>query len=251
MKKHVVIVAGGKGMRMNTTLPKQFIPIGGLPILMHTIEAFFRYDNKINIILVLPKDDISFWENLCKKHSFSINHKIAQGGETRFHSVMNGLQEIKETGLVAVHDGVRPFVSAKMIERCFETARQKNNAVPVVEPTDSIRKIENGRNFAVNRADFKLVQTPQVFDVEMLKKAYEKATPTSLKEAYSNDAKSPVGDLGVFTDDASVFTFAGHEINLVEGERENIKITTAFDLIIAEVMIKPPSPLNPHEGQGC
>ena len=222
MKKHTIIVAGGKGLRMNTNLPKQFILVKGKPILMHTIEAFFRYDNQMQIIVVLPEEDIPFWKELCSTYSFSINHEIAIGGETRFDSVQNGLKKISDEGLVAIHDGVRPFVSNETIQRCFQTAAETGNAIPAVELVDSIRKVENERNVAVNRTDYKLIQTPQVFDVKKIKDAYETA---------STENKS------AFTDDASVFEFAGNTINLVEGNRENIKITTTFDLIVAESLI--------------
>ena len=223
MKNYTIIVAGGKGLRMNTNLPKQFIPVKGKPILMHTIEAFFRYDNSMQIVVVLPESDVAFWKELCATHSFSIQHEIAVGGETRFDSVQNGLKKITENGIVAIHDGVRPFVSRETIHRCFQTASETGNAIPAIELVDSIRKVENERNVAVNRTEYKLIQTPQVFDVTKVKTAYETA---------STENKS------MFTDDASVFEFAGNTINLVEGNRENIKITTAFDLIIAEAMMK-------------
>ena len=223
MKKHTIIVAGGKGLRMNTNLPKQFIAVKGEPILMHTIDAFFRYDNQIQIVVVLPESDISFWKELCTTHSFSIHHEIAIGGETRFDSVQNGLKKINDEGLVAIHDGVRPFVSNETIQRCFQTAAEIGNAIPAVELVDSIRKVENEWNVAVNRTEYKLIQTPQVFDVKKIKDAYKTA---------SAESKS------MFTDDASVFEFAGNTINLVEGNRENIKITTAFDLIVAEAILE-------------
>ena len=223
MKNHTIIVAGGKGLRMNTNLPKQFISINGKPVLMHTIEAFFRYDNAMQIVVVLPESDMAIWKELCATHSFSVNHEIAVGGETRFDSVQNGLKKITDNGIVAIHDGVRPFVSYETIHRCFQTASETGNAIPAVELVDSIRKVENRRNVAVNRTEYKLIQTPQVFDVTKIKSAYEMAS---------------VENKSMFTDDASVFEFAGNAINLVEGNRENIKITTAFDLIIAEAMMK-------------
>ncbi len=222
MKKYVVIVAGGKGLRMNAALPKQFIPIHGKPVLMRSIETFYNYDNNIDIVLVLPEAEIETWQILCNRHSFTIIHQIIAGGETRFDSVSQGLKLIGNNGLVAVHDGVRPFASTETIENCFQTAAKLGNAIPAIELVDSIRKIENNQNIAVNRTDYRLVQTPQVFDIKMLKKAYEKAS-----------SESPAN----FTDDASVFSFAGHTIQLVNGNRENIKITTHFDLIIAEALI--------------
>ncbi len=222
LQKYVIIVAGGKGLRMNANLPKQFIAIQGKPILMRTIEAFYRYDSSIHIIVVLPETDIQYWHELCEKYTFSVHHKITSGGETRFHSVQNGLNQIQELGLVAVHDGVRPFVSEETIDNCFQTAAQQGNAVPAIEPVDSIRKVEGNRNVAVNRADYRLIQTPQVFDVQKLKDAYGQAAH---------------GNVAGFTDDASVFEFAGHIIKLVQGNRENIKITTSFDLLVAEAIM--------------
>jgi 2-C-methyl-D-erythritol 4-phosphate cytidylyltransferase len=223
MKKHAIIVAGGKGLRMNAGLPKQFIAIKEKPILMHTIEAFHNYDPHLQLIVVLPEEDISFWKELCSTHAFFINHEIATGGETRFDSVRNGLKKITENGWVAVHDGVRPFASAETIGNCFRIASETGNAVPATELTDSVREVANDRNFSVNRAKYKLIQTPQVFDVKKLKDAYETAAATDKTD---------------FTDDAGVFEFSGHKINLVEGNRENIKITTAFDLIVAEAMLE-------------
>ncbi len=224
LKKHAIIVAGGKGLRMNAGLPKQFIPIQEKPILMRTIEAFYHYDNNIGIIVVLPEPEIEFWNELCKKHAFSIVHQITSGGKTRFHSVQNGLNLIQEnTGLVGIHDGVRPFVSKETIGNCFQIAAEQGNAIPAIEPVDSIRKVENDRNKAVNRANYRLIQTPQVFDIQKLKEAYRQAAQ---------------GNINDFTDDAGVFEFAGHAINLVPGNRENIKITTTFDLAVAEAILK-------------
>ena len=218
MKKHAIIVAGGKGLRMKGEIPKQFIALAGKPILMRTIEAFVHYDTNINIVLVLPETQIPFWQNLCEKCNFSQQYTIAKGGETRFHSVKNGLALIDSEGLVAVHDGVRPLVSYATIERCFAAAAEHHAVVPVVDCIDSIRQIINTESVAVERAMFKLVQTPQVFDVQLLKNAYQQTfSPT-------------------FTDDASVVESFGTKIYLVEGNRENIKITTAFDLKIADIL---------------
>lgn len=218
--KIAIIVAGGKGERMKTEVPKQFIEILGKPILMHTIEAFLKFDNTIQIILVLPQVQLDYWQELCKKHSFYTTHKIVVGGETRFQSVKNGLEAIKSTGLVAVHDGVRPLVSEDTIARCYSAAENKGNAIPVVDCVDSIRQITPNGNESVDRTAYKLVQTPQVFEVELLKSAYE--------QPYSS----------LFTDDASVAENLGLKINLVDGNRENIKITTAFDLRLAEILLK-------------
>ncbi|NDV47530.1 2-C-methyl-D-erythritol 4-phosphate cytidylyltransferase [Paludibacter sp. 221] len=215
MKKTVIIVAGGKGERMNASIPKQFIELKGKPVLMHTIEAFYSYDNAISIIVVLPLLQIEYWEDLCKKHSFGIKHLVAKGGATRFHSVKNGLSMADASSLVAVHDGVRPLVSHETISRCFTEAERCGAVIPVVDMVDSIRRVEGESNFACDRSQFKLVQTPQVFDGKLLKNAYEQEFSDS------------------FTDDASVVESAGAKIHLVQGNRENIKITTAFDLTIA------------------
>jgi len=218
--KTAIIVAGGKGERMQTDIPKQFIEIQGKPILMHTIEAFLAYDASLQIILVLPLAQINYWNELCAKQNFTVRHKIVVGGETRFQSVKNGLSAVNSPTLVAVHDGVRPLVSAETIARCFDEAERNGNAIPVVELVDSIRQISADGSLSVNRTLYKLVQTPQVFDAELLKNAYE--------QPYS----------AVFTDDASVVESLGIKINLVEGNRENIKITTVFDLVLAEVLLK-------------
>jgi 2-C-methyl-D-erythritol 4-phosphate cytidylyltransferase len=221
--KTAIIVAGGKGMRMQSDIPKQFIELQGKPILMYTLEAFYRYDASIQLILVLPSIQIIVWKELCKKHAFNLTHQIVPGGQTRYNSVQNGLELIQASGLVAVHDGVRPFVSIETIGRCFDEAEKYGAAIPVVDLVDSIRQLTETGSQSVDRTVYKLVQTPQVFDSEMLKKAY--------KQDFSSR----------FTDDASVVEASGEEIKLVEGNRENIKITTGFDLILAETLIK----LNP------
>ena len=217
--KIAIIVAGGKGERMNADIPKQFIEIQGKPILMHTLEVFNRYDAQMQLILVLPEVQIKFWNELCAKHNFGLNHQIVVGGQSRFNSVKNGLQAVKTPAIVAVHDGVRPLVSVETIERCFETAEKFDTAIPVVDLVDSIRQVSGNGSKSVDRNAFKLVQTPQVFDVELLQKAYE--------QEYSP----------LFTDDASVVEALGAKIQLVEGNRENIKITTEFDLKMAESIL--------------
>lgn len=214
--KIAIIVAGGKGERMQADIPKQFLEIQGKPILMHTLESFHRYDAAIQLIVVLPSVQIEFWNGLCKKHAFSLPHRIVAGGQTRFHSVKNGLDTVNVPALVAVHDGVRPLVSVETIARCFDEAEKNEAAIPVIDLVDSIRQVTADGNQSVDRNSYKLVQTPQVFDSELLKKAYEQDF-------------SPL-----FTDDASVVEAIGIKIHLVEGNRENIKITTAFDLRIAE-----------------
>lgn len=220
MKKYALIVAGGKGLRMGAELPKQFLPLGdGKPVLMYTLEAFHSYDPQIEIILVLPEEQQSFWNNLCKERRFTLPHIIASGGETRFHSVRNGLACIKEEGLVGVHDGVRPFVSTEVIARCYAAAATNKAAIPVVEIVETMRYLTPPTSKTVNRNEYRLVQTPQVFDVSLLKEAYsQQYTP-------------------LFTDDASVVEAMGIAVTLVQGNRENIKITTPFDLKIATILI--------------
>ncbi len=221
MKKIVIIVAGGRGKRMQSEIPKQFLPLYGFPILMHTIKKFFRYDNSIYIIVVLPKIQIKTWNKFCNDYKFDYKHEIVRGGITRFHSVKNGLAKISGNDLlIAIHDGVRPLVSLETIRGCFKKAESEGNAIPVIDIPESIRKIENGKNHPVDRSKHKLIQTPQVFHSDMLLKAYEQ----------EYDSK--------FTDDASVVESLGFSINLVEGNKENIKITTPADLVIAESYLK-------------
>lgn len=218
MTRTVLIVAGGKGLRMGTELPKQFLTIAGKPVLMHTIEAFHRFDEKIKIILVLPPDQQAYWRELCSTHRFAIVHTVVDGGETRFHSVKNGLYHV-EPGLVGVHDGVRPFVSPQVIGRCYDLAEVKKAVIPVVDVVETVRHLTEQGSETVDRNDFKLVQTPQVFDAELLKRAYaQEYTPS-------------------FTDDASVVEAMGVSVYLTEGNRENIKITTPFDLRISSVLV--------------
>ena len=217
--KTAIIVAGGKGERMNAEIPKQFLEIHGKPILMHTLEVFRRYDASMELILVLPSVQIEFWKELCKKHAFDIPHQIVSGGQTRFQSVKNGLKATRSNLLIAVHDGVRPLVSIDTIERCFDEAEKSGAVFPVIDLVESIRQISDNKSFSVDRSAYKLVQTPQVFEFELLNRAYEQEF-TSL-----------------FTDDASVVEALGTKIQLVEGNRENIKITTEFDLRIAETLI--------------
>lgn len=219
---YIIIVAGGKGMRMGTDIPKQFIPVGGIPVLMRTIERFHEYETALNIILVLPKHQQDYWKALCKEYNFNIPHVIVNGGETRFNSSKNGLAAIPDDaeGVVGIHDGVRPFVSLSVIKECFETAREEYAAIPVLPVTDTIRYIDahgGGRN--VQRSDYRIVQTPQVFDISLLKRAFNQPYQDS------------------FTDDASVVESLGCQVSMVEGNRENIKLTTPFDLKVAETLL--------------
>ena len=219
MNESVIIVAGGQGMRMGGSIPKQFLLINGLPVLMHTINRFFKYNPKITVILVLPALQIDYWTDLCNRYDFTMAHTIIEGGETRFHSVYNGLKAVTQEGLIAVHDGVRPFVSVKTITECFNMAGQHGAAIPVTEPVESIRHLSEFESKACRREEYRLVQTPQVFDSQLLKQCY--AQPWS----------------PAFTDDASVVESTGHPIKLVTGNRENIKITSPFDLTVAEAIV--------------
>ncbi|MCR5180865.1 MAG: 2-C-methyl-D-erythritol 4-phosphate cytidylyltransferase [Bacteroidaceae bacterium] len=221
---YCIIVAGGKGLRMGSDLPKQFLPVGGKPLLMHTLEAFERAVAGIHIVLVLPADHQPYWRELCHRYSFTLPHDIATGGPTRFHSVLSGLRQVAaihgaSDGLVAVHDGVRPFVSPEVIRRCFRVAQESGAAVPVVPVVETLRQMASSSSHTVDRSLFRLVQTPQTFQLSLLLRAFE--------QPYSD----------AFTDDASVVEALGHPITLVEGNRENIKITTPFDLTIAESLL--------------
>lgn len=218
--RSVIIVAGGKGLRMGSDLPKQFIPVAGKPVLMRTIEAFHSYDSNIDIILVLPYSHHVYWKELCANYHFGIPHTIAMGGETRFHSVKNGLGLING-GIVAIQDGVRPFASKEMIARCFDAAKRYHAVIPVIDSTDSLREMIDGtKSRIIDRSGIRLVQTPQVFHTDILKKAYE----TEFKDT--------------FTDDASVVEAMGVDVHLVKGEVTNIKITTPLDLKIGELIVR-------------
>lgn len=218
MSDYVIIVAGGKGLRMGSDIPKQFLPVGGLPLLMRTLKRFRDYAADLQIILVLPESQQDYWRQLCRDYSFDVDYLLANGGETRFHSVQNGLALIPDhaQGVVGVHDGVRPFPSVEVIRRCYETARTAGAAIPVIPVVETLRHVSEGTK---PRADYRLVQTPQVFDIRLLKAAN--------RQPYSPD----------FTDDASVVESYGHAIALVEGNRENIKLTTPYDLRVAEILI--------------
>lgn len=219
MNRHVIIVAGGKGLRMGGDIPKQFLPVGGKPVLMRTLEAFYAFDPSIHIILVLPVDQQAYWKELCAACSFTLPHDIADGGETRFHSVKNGLAYVEEDGWVGVHDGVRPFVSREVIAGCYEAVQTRKAVVPVIGMVETVRHLTETGSETVPRGDYRLVQTPQVFEAQLLKEAY-------LQE-YTD----------AFTDDASVVEAMGVEVCLVPGNRENIKLTTPFDLKVAEVLV--------------
>ena len=230
-KDYAIIVAGGKGLRMGGEVPKQFLPIGGMPVLMRTMLRFREALPEVNIILVLPKAQQDYWLQLCCEHQFAIEYQLAAGGETRFHSVQNGLALVPDEaeGVVGVHDGVRPFVSVDVIRRCYEAASTHKAVIPVIPVVETLRHLnlsstsEGGEgSITVPRGEYRLVQTPQCFDIQLLKAAN--------KQPY-NDG---------FTDDASVVESYGHPITLVEGNRENIKITTPADLKYAEFLLTSP-----------
>ena len=222
---YIIIVAGGKGLRMGADIPKQFLPVGGKPVLMWTLERFREYAADLQIILVLPKTQQDYWKQLCKEYDFRIEYQLTDGGETRFHSVQNGLALVPDDaeGVVGVHDGVRPFPSVEVIRNCYETARTAKAVIPVIPIVETVRHLVSEsnvqRSITVPRGDYRLVQTPQTFDIQLLKAAN--------RQPY-NDG---------FTDDASVVEAYGFDITLVEGNRENIKITTPFDMTIAEALL--------------
>lgn len=219
---YVIIVAGGKGLRMGSDVPKQFLPVGGVPVLMRTISRFAEAVPGIGIILVLPESQHGYWDSLCREHSFTVSHTVVNGGDTRFASSRNGLMAIPADaqGLVGIHDGVRPFVSAEVICRCYDAARSHGAAIPVMPVTDTLRLVSpDGGGHNVLRSDYRVVQTPQVFDISLARRAFDRP--------YSES----------FTDDASVVEAAGHRVTMVEGNRENIKLTTPFDLKIAESLL--------------
>ena len=230
MKDYVIIVAGGKGLRMGSDIPKQFLPIGGKPVLMRTIERFRAYSTDLQIILVLPEAQQDYWRQLCQQYLFPLPlegtgggfYLLANGGQTRFHSVQNGLALVPDDaeGVVGVHDGVRPFPSIEVIRNCYETAREKKAVIPVIPVVETVRHLEGEGSITVPRDKYRLVQTPQTFDIQLLKAAN--------RQPY-NDG---------FTDDASVVESYGHTITLVEGNRENIKITTPYDIVVAEALCK-------------
>jgi 2-C-methyl-D-erythritol 4-phosphate cytidylyltransferase len=218
--KTVIIVAGGRGKRMGYDIPKQFLKLNNTPILLLTMLRFYSYDSKIKIILALPEDEIRTWETI-KSQTFNVPpHIIVEGGKERFFSVKNSLAHVRKGEIVAIHDSVRPFVSIETISRCFKNAKKSGAAVPVIPLTESIRYFENeDKSLAVSREKYKIVQTPQVFMSNILKPAYA--------QPYSKD----------FTDDASVVEKFGHPVSSVEGNSENIKITTPLDMKIAAIIM--------------
>ncbi|MCX2494407.1 2-C-methyl-D-erythritol 4-phosphate cytidylyltransferase [Pedobacter sp. PF22-3] len=220
MKYYAIIVAGGSGNRMQTETPKQFLLLKNLPVLMHTIKAFAASDTQPKILLVLNKDQQAYWARLCKEFNFHIPHQVIDGGTERFHSVKNAVYTIEEDSYVAIHDAVRPLVSKTLIDSCFTEAAKQGNVIAAVQSSDSVRLLKNSKTSALKRDEIYLVQTPQTFNLNILKEAY--------KQEFSP----------YFTDDASVVESIGYEINIIEGERANIKITYPIDLELAELLLK-------------
>ncbi|MDR2684758.1 MAG: 2-C-methyl-D-erythritol 4-phosphate cytidylyltransferase [Prevotellaceae bacterium] len=220
MKNVVIIVAGGIGLRMESSIPKQFLVIKNKPVLMHTIEKFTKFDNTLDIVLTLPENQIQTWKKLCDEYNFKFQHTIVVGGITRFHSVRNALEKISNNyNIVAVHDGVRPLVKIETIKKCFELAIEKGNAIPVLQINESLRRICEQKTEIIDRDGVCIVQTPQVFRYDIISNAY-------------NQAYIPE-----FTDDASVVEKSGYSINCIEGQRENIKITFPTDIDFVEKFI--------------
>ena len=223
MQNSVIIVAGGVGKRMGSDVPKQFHLLNGKPVIFHSIQPFIDFDPGIKIVIVLPKEHISTWQTMCSEFSFHVEHCVVEGGETRYHSVKNGLSAVSGDGLVGIHDSVRPNINSEWVRSCYTEAEKSGNAIPCISITESLREIENEENKAVDRNKIKIIQTPQVFLTEIIKLAYTRP--------YSES----------FTDDASVIEAAGYKINLVYGLKENIKITHSADLHWSEWFKKNPS----------
>ncbi len=221
MNKAALVVAGGKGTRMGGPVSKQYLPIGGKPVLMHTLERFHEADPEILLILVLPADDFLFWKKCCEEFHFSLSHQLVTGGKSRFQSVKNGLDALPfEEGLVAIHDGVRPFVKKEVIVSSYSEAAKSGSAIAVVDLKDSIRRVTSeGQSAFQERQFFRLVQTPQTFQISKIKKAFE------------------VEELPQFTDDATVYEHQGWKVSLISGNPENIKITTPEDLEYADFLL--------------
>ena len=223
MKTVAIIVAGGSGTRFGAELPKQFLELGGKPILMRSIEAFANSGNcPVDVIVTLPSDQMDLWQRLCDRYGFDVPHRVVPGGETRWHSVKHALDsmgDVNEVDIIAVHDGVRPMVTADVICRTIAAARRDGAAVPVVALNDSVRQVVGEASHALDRSTLRAVQTPQAFDARLLLDAYSLPYQTT------------------FTDDASVVEQLGHPITLVEGDPHNLKITRPMDLALAEYLL--------------
>ncbi|HBK87035.1 MAG: 2-C-methyl-D-erythritol 4-phosphate cytidylyltransferase [Cyclobacteriaceae bacterium] len=220
VREYALVVAGGKGTRIPGTLPKQFLPLNGRPILLHTLDAFHRYNTQLPVVLVLPADDRDTWVRITQEHQVHNSITLVDGGETRFQSVRNGLAVLSGDGLVAIHDGVRPLISEDIIGASFRLAAAHKTAIAAVRLKESIRMTDQDTTRAVDRSRFRLIQTPQTFDLSLIRKAYQQKEDATM------------------TDDASVAERAGFSISLFEGSYENIKITTPEDLVVAEALLK-------------
>ena len=220
MKYYAIIVAGGSGNRMQTETPKQFLLLKNLPVLMHTIKAFAQSDTQPKILLVLNKEQQGYWKRLCEEFNFRVPHEVINGGTERFYSVKNAINSINEECFVAIHDAVRPLVSKELIDGCFKAAELHGNVIAAVQSSDSVRMFKDDKTSALKRDEIFLVQTPQTFSLKILKEAY--------RQDYSVS----------FTDDASVVEAIGDAIHILEGERNNIKITYPVDLELAELLLK-------------
>ena len=219
MKKFMIVVAGGSGTRMGADIPKQFLLLGGRPVLMRTLENIYRIDAGISLILVLPRSQRDYWAELCEKYHFEVPVTLADGGATRFESVKNGLAMVDGDGLVAVHDGVRPFLTSSVVDACYSAAALHGAAVPVVAVHETVRHVVGGTSHTVARDEYRLVQTPQAFLSQVLISSY--------------DCDYNEG----FTDDASVVEAAGHPVTLVDGDRRNIKLTTPYDMLVGTALL--------------
>jgi 2-C-methyl-D-erythritol 4-phosphate cytidylyltransferase len=233
MQRSTIIVAGGSGKRMGAAVPKQFLLLKGKPLLMWTIEAFHSFDTAMQLIVVLPQDHHANWQDLCSEHQFLVPHTLVSGGAERFHSTLEGLRAVTHEGLVAVHDGVRPLVGTELIARCFAAAAEHGAAIPVVPISSSVREVSEigapsallspstllRESRAVDRSRLRAVQTPQCFKVPLLRRAFELPYDPA------------------FTDEATLVERLSVEVQLVEGEEQNIKVTTPFDLQVAEVVL--------------
>lgn len=219
MSNSVIIVAGGLGSRMGSEIPKQFLLLKGKPVIFHTIQQFVDYDPEIKITVVLPDEHLSTWQTMCTKNIFHVEHSVVLGGETRFHSVKNGLDSVNNADLIAIHDSVRPHITKTFIEHCFNEAQEKGTAIPCLKINESLRELMGNESKILDRERIRIVQTPQVFKSSVIKEAYE--------QTYRNS----------FTDDASVVESTGYRLNIVEGLRGNIKITHPEDLLFSEWML--------------
>ncbi len=222
MEQYIIVVAGGRGTRMGGDTPKQFLPLAGSTVLMQTLDCMAVAMPDATLIVALPCDLHAEWRSLCRKYNYTRRHIVTEGGESRFHTVKNALAVVPDHALVGIHDGVRPLVSASVVQQAFATAQSMGCAIPVMPITESIRCVDENASYAVDRSRYKSVQTPQVFDSTLLKQAYD--------NAYRPD----------FTDDASVFEAAGNKIVLIEGNRDNIKITFPRDIFLAEFILSHP-----------